>query len=135
MATSQTLSFLLSEMVPVLDGLIGLSEEKKDVLVTGDVPRLTELVSSELELVAKLDRLESERVRLHPFEGPSDDAGDVRGTVRERLLRLKRLNEVNMALAKSSLQVVQHGFRVLLPQQSGYEGTPLAMPLVFDRKS
>ncbi|HHW26948.1 MAG TPA: flagellar protein FlgN [Firmicutes bacterium] len=140
MATSQSLSSSLSEMACVLDRLIGLSEEKRDVLVRGDVSRLSELVASEEGLVTKLDQLEQERVRLHPFSDAKDsteEAGSdgVSETLRKKLLQLRRLNEVNMALVKSSLQVVQHGLKILLPQQSGYGNASTTGPLVFDRKS
>ena len=138
MTTSQSLSFLLSEMAPVLDGLIGLSEEKQDVLVRGDVPRLEQLISSELDLITKLDRFERERVQLYEFMDGfhgDPDISSASALVHERLSTLKRLNDTNMVLVRSSLQVVQHGLRVLLPSASGYESAPMAGPLVFDRRS
>lgn len=138
MTTSEALGSLLSEMVPVLDELIGLSEKKQDVLVKGDALELERLVTSEMGLIVKLDQLELERVQLHdfadsPFQDP--EACSAATAVKERLSLLKRLNDTNMALVRTSLRVVQHGLKTLLPQASGYDGASMAGPLLFDRRS
>lgn len=138
MTTSETLSSLLSEMVPVLDELIGLSEKKQDVLVRGDAPELERLIALEMNLIVTLDQLERERIQLHESTDSSFQDPEVHSaasSVKDRLSLLKRLNDTNLALVRTSLRVIRHGLKVLLPQASGYEGATMAGSLVFDRKS
>lgn len=138
MATSHDSSYILFEMVPVLEGLVDLAKEKQQVLIRGDIPRLEQIVLEEQGLSGKLNLYERERVQLLACSGESMSGGAdeelLRDAVRERATCLREVNEANQVLIKSSLNIIQHGLRLVMPQ-AGYDGKSPIGSLVFDRRS
>jgi len=55
----------LEEEIEVLEGLIEMAREKKELVVLGKVKELQELLNREARALLALERTESERQRLH----------------------------------------------------------------------
>lgn len=121
---------ILSEIESVLDEMIKFSQEKCGTLVSGDTQRLSEIVLSETELMERLSLIEkrwglpgTETSRIHPLME----------AVRSKATILKEANELNQALIRQGLRLVQYEMRFLTGQEPGYE-VALPQPLVFDKR-
>jgi flagellar biosynthesis/type III secretory pathway chaperone len=117
-------------------GLLALAEQKKDILVKGDMEALNLLTRDEVGYIHRIERLEKERLEavrllamragvsvdevkpdtLLRFAENEEEAQRIRALVeelRDTLDRLKKLNDLNKQLIEQSLLFVQTTIELL----------------------
>lgn len=129
-----TLSSILSEIGSAVDGLIELADRKTDAIVNGDIERLNEVTAQEEQISRALAALEEERLRLMGSADQEDaEVEGLRRLLRDKVSKLKLLNERNQELLKQALRIVEFELKLFMPQMA-YGGAPAKGPVVFDHK-
>lgn len=129
---------VLAAMLPLYQRLLTLGEEKRRVLVRGDVAALQDIVKEEEKLVYAAGTLERRRAALQAAlpepdltlpawaatlaEPARSRATAVARELGETVSRLQRLNEINTRLVEHSLRFVHYSLSLL---------THLAAPAVY----
>jgi flagellar biosynthesis/type III secretory pathway chaperone len=127
----------MQELLDAHEALLKLAQEKQEVLIKGDVERLSLLLKEEGRLVKQIGKLESERqfqardlaVRYHipqeedltldrllakiPEESGKAQVTDLAHKLRDVIGRLKQQNELNMRLTQDALQAVNYSLELL----------------------
>lgn len=110
---------LLQNLESILDQLTQIAENKQTAIVRCDIGTLESMVQLESELHSKVDSilqqldkefLDNEAVSLN------------RENISVKVLRLRRLNEINQSLLSKSLDIVSREIREICPSGYGYAG-------------
>lgn len=132
--------FTLEAMVDAHKRVLELADEKKNVLISGDVKELQNLLSRESSAVEKIEHLEEQRmtwVKTYMAEknvqGQSftlevlvaiEKAPAARMTLqslakelRDLVQKISKLNETNQQLIRTSLSYVQYSIGILVPKE------------------
>jgi flagellar biosynthesis/type III secretory pathway chaperone len=132
--TEMTLSSILREIESVFDQLIHLAEQKAEMIVSGDVSGLDEIVAKEEDASRNLAALEEDRARLAGSVAQDDpEVERLRHSLRGKADKMKILNERNQELLRQGLRLVEFELKLLMPQPS-YNGAPAKGPVLFDHK-
>jgi flagellar biosynthesis/type III secretory pathway chaperone len=125
---------LLEKHVKLHKGLLELANKKTEVLKKGDTEALNGIVKEEQKYIAAIDRVEQERILVvNAMIGEANEPTltacilQTEGTERAMLeklrddlsaviLELKSANQLNVQLAKQSLQFVHVMLDMLMPQ-------------------
>lgn len=126
--------------------LLELAQEKKDVIIANDIPRLNQLVNKEGQLVRQLGEAETERVeavnrflvarcyRPNPKVTVSDliqllfkaeekrALMDIQSSLTEIASRLRSANDLNQQLIQQSLDYLNYSIDLLLSPEDGQDG-------------
>lgn len=128
--------FFLTNLESVLDTLLEMAEQKQDLVVSGDVLKLEDLLQKEDEIVAKLESLKA-RVNEEALSSLKADVSlDIRrlkDAVGCKAVRLQNLNQQNQNLLSKSLEIVRYELGLFIPQ-GDYSKVSKPPPIAFDKK-
>ncbi|KXG78812.1 hypothetical protein AN618_01500 [Fervidicola ferrireducens] len=109
--------------------LLSLSEKKTDVLVKGDVKTLGEITDVEQEMILKLGKMESERMKIAQSlcggettaeklkeilpEEKKKEFDRIAEELKEILLKLQHRNEINEKLIRRALEYINFSIELM----------------------
>lgn len=127
---------ILEDMSKVLDDLFSLSQEKRDCVVSRNIPRLESILLEEQDLMYRLSLLEEryfEIQKKNPF--PAQEFSERLNSIKKKAFSLRTANQRNQELISHALSVVQRELEILLPDESYQrEKKATSGPRVFDKK-
>lgn len=146
MQENQSLQALIQQEIDVVKELNSLSLLKKEALLKDDLDALQVIVLKEEALSPKLQKLDdacSPQVQFfirgdsvpNGSEEPSEKTAALIEELRKNALQLKLNNELNQALIKDALAVVEFTVNALMPQIGLENGFYEASGKVKDKKS
>lgn len=120
--------------------LLLLSEKKTDVLVKGDIKTLGEITDVEQEIILRLGKIESERVKIVESlcggettaeklkeilpEEKKKEFDSIAKELKEILLKLQRCNEINEKLIRKALEYINFSIELMTSaakKSAGYD--------------
>ena len=106
--------------------LLALAEEKKHVLITNDMRRLSEIVKEEPVHIKRIEALEQERLALMGsvtmtewIETHPEDVDSLR-TLLQTIGQLRQLNALNAELLEQSLHYLDWHLQLLIPEADDF---------------
>lgn len=132
---------LLSKYIDTYQKLVSFSNEKREILVAGDIERLNKLISDEAEIILAAGKIENQRRQLiaewgeavnwpekdltvefiiSKLEPPhAEEAKQKAAQLKQLIDELKELNATNGELLERALQFVNYSLELLSGAESG----------------
>jgi flagellar biosynthesis/type III secretory pathway chaperone len=126
----------LEELIAIQEQLVEISQKKKDILIDGDIEKLSQLIAEESKLVRKMGKLEEERVfQVKEYLGrqgitsdevtlsqllsiiPSKEGKETIQSLADKLQKtigqLQQHNDLNSKLIQDSLDYINHSLEMM----------------------